>query len=314
MKPNTYSIFLARRFWYWFWKKLMDGFAPSDRNGNYKRPQGFKINNKFKINFNKNENLYLLLGSSCPWCHRLMILDKLINLSEYIEIIYLNPNYEIGEWFFEKRFFKHKTLKEVYIEANYSQVFRYTLPLLLKTKENNIELISNESRDILNLVINNKSIKKNPIKSCNSTLLELINNDINDGVYKCGFSRNQSAYEYASNKLFKALDKIDNTLKFNKGKWILGSELSVADIYLFPTLIRWELIYSKLFKCTEKDIHTFKNIIIWRYNFYKLMGIKETCFEKKWIQDYYHAIFPLNPNQIIPLEPPLREIIKSRIT
>ena len=35
----------------------------------------------------------------------------------------------------------------------------------------------------------------------------------------------------------------------NLGNWICGEELSYADIYLFPTLVRWELIYRNLFKC-----------------------------------------------------------------
>ena len=33
---NKYLINLAKRFWFWFWKKLMNGFAPTDQQGNYK--------------------------------------------------------------------------------------------------------------------------------------------------------------------------------------------------------------------------------------------------------------------------------------
>ena len=314
MQPNKYIIFIARKFWFWFWMQLMDGFAPSDKNGNYKRPKGYRYN-KLEIDINENKNLYLLVGSTCPWCHRLIILCTLLNLSNKIKIIFLKPNYQTGEWIFKKDFYNCKNLKEVYIKCNQPNVFRATVPLFVNYKDQNVKLISNESRNILKILNSstlNSSKDVDLIKDCNEELLNLINEDINNGVYKCGFARNQNAYIQASQKLFSALTKVEKILQDNGGPWLLGNKISEADIYLFPTIIRWELIYSKLFKCTEKDIYFFKSIILWRYNFFKLKGISETCSYKNWIKDYYQAIFPLNPNQIIPLQPSLEELINSK--
>ena len=312
MKPNKYIIFIAKQFWFWFWMKLMDGFAPSDKNGNYTRPKGFSYHN---LKVNKNKNYYLLVGATCPWCHRLMITYKLLNLSNKIKINLLIPKYKTGEWIFKKKFYNCKNLNEVYIKCNQTKIFRATLPTLLNCEDGEIKFISNESRDILKFLNSmnfNSLLVSDLIKDCDKTLLDLINDDINNGVYKCGFARNQNAYIEASQKLFAALAKIEKILDKNGGPWLLGKEISFADIYLFPTIIRWELIYSKLFKCTEKDISFFKNIVMWRYNFFKLRGISETCFYKNWLQDYYQAIFPLNPNQIIPLQPSLEEIVNSK--
>ena len=147
-------------------------------------------------------------------------------------------------------------------------------------------------------------------KKITLTFLDLINNSINDGVYKCGFARNQSAYDKASKNLFAAINEIENLLQKNKGGWIFGEELTYADIYLFPTLIRWELIYSKLFKCTEQELSSFEKIIEWRLKFFKLSNVKVTCFDNEWKKDYYKALFPLNPNQINPVLPSLKEIMK----
>ena len=148
------------------------------------------------------------------------------------------------------------------------------------------------------------------IRDCNQKFLDLVNNNINDGVYKCGFARNQSAYEKASQNLFSAINEIENLLKKNKGDWIFGEELTYADIYLFPTLIRWELIYSKLFKCTEHELSSFEKIIEWRLKFFKLSNVNRTCFDNEWKIDYYQALFPLNPNQLIPVLPSLEEIMR----
>ena len=312
MTPNKHIVSIARQLWFWLWMKLMDGFAPSDKNGNYARPKGFSYHN---LKINKNKNYYLLVGATCPWCHRLMITYKLLNLSNKIKINLLIPKYKTGEWIFKKKFYNCKNLNEVYIKCNQTKIFRATLPTLLNCEDGEIKFISNESRDILKFLNSmnfNSLLVSDLIKDCDKTLLDLINDDINNGVYKCGFARNQNAYIEASQKLFAALTKIEKILDKNGGPWLLGKEISFADIYLFPTIIRWELIYSKLFKCTEKDISFFKNIVMWRYNFFKLRGISETCFYKNWLQDYYQAIFPLNPNQIIPLQPSLEEIVNSK--
>ena len=312
MTHNKFIVSIARQLWFWFWMKLMDGFAPSDKNGNYARPKGFSYHN---LKVNKNKNYYLLVGATCPWCHRLMITYKLLNLSNKIKINFLIPKYKTGEWIFKKKFYNCKNLNEVYIKCNQTKIFRATLPTLLNCEDGEIKFISNESRDILKFLNSmnfNSLLVSDLIKDCDKTLLDLINDDINNGVYKCGFARNQNAYIEASQKLFAALTKIEKILDKNGGPWLLGKEISFADIYLFPTIIRWELIYSKLFKCTEKDISSFKNVIMWRYHFYNLKGISETCSDKNWLQDYYQAIFPLNPNQIIPLQPSLEEIINSK--
>jgi len=315
MKPNKYIIFIARQFWFWFWMKLMDGFAPSDKKGNYKRPKGFFYNENSEVNINENENLCLLVGSTCPWCHRLIISCTLLNLSNRIKIIFLKPNYQTGEWIFQKHFYNCKNLKEVYVKCDQTNIFRTTVPVFVGYKDGEMKLISNESRDILKILNSStfsSCLESNLVKDCDEELLDLINEDINNGVYKCGFARNQNAYIGASQKLFSALTVIEKKLQDNGGPWLLGDEISVADIYLFPTIIRWELIYSKLFKCTEKDIYFFKNIILWRYNFFNLRGISKTCSYKIWIEDYYQALFPLNPNQIIPLQPSLEELINSK--
>ncbi len=293
----------------------MNGFAPSDLYGNYKRPQGIiKDDRKLDVNSQNPKNLYLLIGSTCPWCHRTFLLYKLKNLSKIINIIFLNPRYQDGSWLFKEHFFGMKTLNEVYSKSKLNIISRPTLPLLICFKNQKIEPISNESSEIvriLNKIGDDKNTNRTRIICQNKKLLELIHHSINNGVYKCGFARNQSAYEKASKNLFSSLDQIDDLLKNSGGPFLLGQELSLADIYLFPTLVRWELIYSILFKCTQKDISEYKHIMKWRLNLFNLKEVRETCFEEKWMEDYYTALFPINPNQIVPLKNSLEKIIKN---
>ncbi len=310
---NKYLINFSKKFWFWFWTKLMNGFAPSDLQGNYRRPRGIQTdkNYEFKIN---NENTYLLIGNSCPWCHRTLLIYKLKNLSKKVKVIFLEADINSGQWIFNKKFEGCKTLHQFYKKAQKPNLFRSTLPLLFNLQNDRIKILSNESSEIvrlLNSIKGESSQKTIQISECDQDLLEIIHSDINNGVYKCGFARNQMSYEKASKNLFEALTKLEKKFDENLGKWIGGEDLTYADIYLFPTIIRWELIYRQLFKCTEKEISDFKNIIKWRLSFFKLTNVSETCFDSEWKKDYYRALFPLNPNQIIPVLPSLKEIMKS---
>ena len=310
---NKYLINFSKKFWFWFWTKLMNGFAPSDLQGNYRRPSGILINKNHEFK-GKNENTYLLVGNSCPWCHRTLLIYKLKNLSKKVKIIFLEADINSGQWIFNEKFEGCETLHQFYKKAQKHNLFRSTLPLLFNFQNDQINILSNESSEIvkfLNSIKVDSSQKTLQISKCDQDLLEIIHSDINNGVYKCGFARNQISYEKASKNLFEALTKIEKKFDKNLGNWICGEDLTYADIYLFPTIIRWELIYRQLFKCTEKEISDFKNIIKWRLRFFKLTKVSETCFDSEWKKDYYKALFPLNPNQIIPVLPSLKEIMQS---
>ncbi len=289
----------------------MNGFAPSDLHGNYKRPKGITINSKYDIN-SENGQIYLLVGQSCPWCQRTLLVHEIKDLSKKVKVIFLKADVEHGEWIFNKKIKGCMRLADLYKKASKKTIFRATLPLLISFVKDEVNILSNESSQIIRLLNSIKSESKYQalsIKDGNQKFLDLINNSINDGVYKCGFARNQSAYDKASKNLFAAINEIENLLQKNKGDWIF-EELTYADIYLFPTLIRWELVYSKLFKCTEQELSSFENIIEWRLKFFKLSNVKRTCFDDEWKKDYYKSLFPLNPNQLIPVLPSLEEIMK----
>ena len=309
---NKYLIKASKKFWFWFWTQLMNGFAPSDIQGNYKRPEGITINNEYEIN-NENGQIWLLVGNSCPWCQRTLLVHKIKQLSKEVKVVFLKADVEHGEWIFNKKIKGCARLSDLYKKANKKIIFRATLPLLISFVKDEINILSNESSQIIRLLNSIQSTSKDKkfnIKDCDQQLLDLIHNNINDGVYRCGFARSQSSYEKASKNLFAALNEIEDTMRRNKGDWIFGEELTYADIYLFPTLIRWELIYSKLFKCTEKELSFFEKIIEWRIKFFKISNVDKTCYDNEWKKDYYKALFPLNPNQVIPVLPSLEEIMR----
>jgi glutathionyl-hydroquinone reductase len=58
-----------------------------------------------------------------------------------------------------------------------------------------------------------------------------------DGVYKSGFATSAEAYEAAVYPLFESLDKLEKILEGKE--YLIGGQLTEADVRLFPTIVRW---------------------------------------------------------------------------
>ena len=303
----------ARDIWSFEWKILMNGLAPSDSNGNYKRPiniqQQIQIPTKEDLkNRASNQMPGLIIGRSCPWAHRAWIIHEIKGLKKSINLHIAQVDKEGGRWRLDPPIKGCKTLQGLYQKCGNYQSRRATVPMLFdpgKEPESKLRLINNESAELVEILnnwpINDQEIDLNPSKYKKEIInwQNLVQENINNGVYKCGFARNQKAYEKASKNLFSTLNIIEEHLKSN-GPWLCGKNLSIADIRLFPTLIRWEAIYYPLFKCSNKPIESFPHIIKWRKKIFNMYNIKKTCDVDAWRKDYFGALFPLNPSSIIP--------------
>src|SRR5678815_5819525 len=65
--------------------------------------------------------------------------------------------------------------------------------------------------------------------------------NINNGVYRCGFATEQAAYERAFERLFSALDQVEARLA--QQAWLVGDAPTEADWRLFTTLVRFDAVY-----------------------------------------------------------------------
>jgi len=125
--------------------------------------------------------------------------------------------------------------------------------------------------------------------------------DINDGVYKCGFSRSQVAYNEAAVTLFTALDRVKSTLALNR--YIAGDVITEADIRLFMTLVRYDEVYVVYFKCNGRSLFNMPNIRKYMREMYQLPGMQE-AIRMDHIKMHYFTSHPtLNPYAIIPMGP-----------
>jgi putative glutathione S-transferase len=85
--------------------------------------------------------------------------------------------------------------------------------------------------------------------------------DVNNGVYQCGFAATQSAYKHAYGRLWAALDWLEDRLQDRT--YLMGEQLTEADVRLFTTLARFDAAYHGLFKTNRTKLTEMPNL--WRY-------------------------------------------------
>ena len=156
-----------------------------------------------------------------------------------------------------------------------------------------------DESEVANLLINEikKESRKNEIDKIN----DFTYHNINNGVYKVGFATKQSIYDEELDKLFNALDQIEEMLGQNS--YLLGNDMLECDLRLFPTLLRFDPVYVGHFKCNKKRIIDYPNINRYLQSIKSNTKIKPTI-NIDHIKTHYYGSHPsINPNGIIPTGP-----------
>ncbi len=314
----------TRAAWSWQWRQLMKGLAPTDPKGNYRRPSSDKphaigLSKEELIGRSEDQKPRLIVGKSCPWAHRTWLVHQLRGLRNNLSLLVVKADHNSGRWKLEEEWLGCNSLLELYQLCGSPPSHRATVPALIdpgSSLNRNPRLIGNESAQLVEVLNRWPTTREAPdlaperLKEEINTWQKLLQPTVNDGVYRCGFARNQNAYNKACEDLFSALEVVEQALS-KKGPWLCGSQLTLADVRLFPTLIRWEMIYMPLFGCSQKPLWSLPKLWEWRQRFMAIPLVAETCDSKCWREDYFGALFPLRPSGIIPAGPELSMIVNA---
>lgn len=71
------------------------------------------------------------------------------------------------------------------------------------------------------------------------------------------------------NDLFSTLDKIEDHL--GSSRYLCGDELTLADVCLFTTLIRFDIVYNVMFKCMKKKMVEYPNLHGYMRDIYQVL-------------------------------------------
>ncbi|MFM8937240.1 MAG: glutathione S-transferase C-terminal domain-containing protein [Vulcanococcus sp.] len=313
----------ARAGWRWQWLQLMGGLGPADADGQYQRPPSpFAALPPLPASAGDADGHVLVVGRSCPWAHRAWLTWRLRGLADSIALVVAEPDPAAGRWVLAEPLLGCRTLQELYRRAGADPSQRATVPVLLERGSGRI--VVGESARLMELLnawpAPATAPDLNPAQP--AAVAEAIahwrgrfQHAVNDGVYRCGFARNQAAYDRAEAELFAVLEAAEAALlagDATEEPWLCGPRLSLADVQLFPTLIRLELVYAPLFGVSRRPLWQFPALWRWRQRFYNLPGVADCCFDQAWRADYFGALFPLHPSGIVPAGPPLATLVHGQ--
>ena len=319
MAPPALLVRTARELWSCQWRQLMGGLGPADALGRYRRPQGaFSARPPLPEDADQTAAHVLIVGRSCPWAHRAWLVHSLRRLGDTIELVVVDPDPQAGRWRFAEPFEGCGTLAELYRRSQAPRGIRATVPLLWSRRLGRI-VVAESARliELLDLWPAAAAPQLAPPDRLEAIQAwrERLQGAVNDGVYRCGFARNQAAYDEAEAAFWDTLAAVETAL-LRRGEdgeaWLCGPAVSLADVQLFPTLVRLELVYGPLFGVSRRPLWQLPALWDWRRRFFALDGVAATCFPEAWRRDYFGSLFPLHPSGIIPAGPDLAALLAGR--
>ncbi|MGB3298805.1 MAG: glutathione S-transferase family protein [Phormidesmis sp.] len=306
--PPGLIVRTGKFVWSTLWHTMMSQMAPRSKSGAYERPQSEFRSREISP---EPQRYFLIVGMSCPWAHRTLVTRVLKGLEDAVGLLKVYPSTDEGRWLFEPNqldfpFENCPSLPDFYSRCQSGYAGRATVPVLWDSKTQTI--VNNESADIIELLnseFDELATGPDLYPEAHRTEIDALNDKIyaavNNGVYRCGFAQTQAAYDQAVGELFTTLDELDSRLATQR--YLCGSGLTLADVRLFTTLVRFDVAYHGIFKCDRRRIADYAHLSGYLRDLYQLPGIADTCDIEAVKHDYYGNLFPLNPGGIVPVGP-----------
>lgn len=295
------------------WEKTP--LVSQDQEGNFIRPDSAfrdSITKDGSTGYKAEPNRYhLYISYACPWACRTLIFLTLKGLENIISFSTVDPLMLENGWEFNSTYqdaLNHANyLYEIYVKAKPNYSGKVTVPVLWD--KINMTIVNNESAEIIRMLNSEfNHYAKNQydfypfaLQKEIDNINAFIYNNINNGVYKCGFAASQQAYEEAFDALFNALDSLEKILM--QQRYLVGSDITEADWCLFTTLIRFDVVYVGHFKCNLKRIEDYPHLSNYLRELYQISGIKETVNFSHIKKHYYMSHRAINPTGIVPKGP-----------
>jgi putative glutathione S-transferase len=258
---------------------------------------------------------YQLYASlACPWSHRALIVRELLGLEHVVGLTLTDPIRDERGWRFAAAdggidpVTGARYVSELYLATDPAYAGRFTIPCLWDTRTHRIV-----TNDIPQITVTFETefrafhlpgapdLYPEELRPDIDALGTLIFHAVNNGVYKAGLATSQAAYEDAFDTLFATLAALEERLSTRR--FLVGGQLTEADVRLFPTLARFDAVYHTHFKCNLHRLVDYPNLWGYARDLYQIPAFGGTTDFGQIKRHYYQTQDWINPSRIVPKGP-----------
>jgi putative glutathione S-transferase len=256
----------------------------------------------------------LVAARACPWANRAIIVRRLLGLEDVISMGLAGPTHDERSWRFDldpggvDPVLRIERLQQAYL-ARFPDYGRgITVPAIVDVSSGGV--VTNDFPQIT-LDFSTEwtdyhragapQLYPDGLRDQIDEIAERIYTEVNNGVYRCGFARSQAAYDAAYQRLWTALDWLEDHLA--ERRYLVGDTITEADVRLFTTLARFDAVYHGHFKCNRQKLTEMPALWAYARDLFQTPGFGDTIDFAQIKKHYYVVHTDINPSQIVPAGP-----------
>ncbi|MBW3603379.1 MAG: glutathione S-transferase C-terminal domain-containing protein [Actinobacteria bacterium] len=263
-------------------------------------------------------NRYRLMAArACPWANRAIIVRRLLGLEPALSMSIAGPTHDQRSWDYEETYpdgvdpvLGIKRLRVAYFARDPAYERGITVPAIVDVPTG--QVVTNDFPQItIDLSLEWREHHRDGAPELYpddrrdeiDAIAEDVYRDVNNGVYRCGFAGTQESYERAHARLFARLDELEERLR--RQRYLVGDTITEADVRLFTTLARFDVVYHGHFKCNRAKLIEFPALWGYARDLFQTPGFGDTIDFDHIKRHYYIVHSDINPTQIVPAGPEL---------
>ncbi|MGW8954240.1 glutathione S-transferase family protein [Streptomyces sp. NPDC055709] len=258
----------------------------------------------------------LVVSRACPWASRAVIVRRLLGLEQALPMAIAGPTHDQRSWTFDldpggrDPVLGIERLQDAYFARDPGYDRGITVPAIVDVPTG--EVVTNDYAQItIDMSLEWTAYHREGAPALYPPALrpeidavnETVYGDVNNGVYRAGFSGSQESYAAAYERLFNRLDLLSRQLEGSR--YLVGDTITEADVRLFTTLVRFDAVYHGHFKCNRQKLSEMP--VLWAYarDLFQTPGFGDTVDFDHIKRHYYMVHRDINPTGIVPVGPDL---------
>nr|WP_269327511.1 glutathione S-transferase C-terminal domain-containing protein [Kineosporia mesophila] len=258
----------------------------------------------------------LVVARACPWANRAIIVRRLLGLEDAISMGVCGPTHDARSWTFDldeggvDPVLGIPRIQDAYFARFPDYPRGITVPAIVDVPTGQV-VTNNYPQITLDLSTEWTQFHREGAPQLYPEHLRAeidevalrVFKDVNNGVYRCGFAGDQKSYERAYQRLFDAMDWLEERL--TSRRYLVGDTITEADVRLFTTLARFDPVYHGHFKCNRQKLTEFPALWGYARDLFQTPGFGDTTDFDQIKKHYYVVHEDINPTKIVPAGPAL---------